>query len=216
MFLRTGLCFLCQRNVNDQRRADRKRVGVNPEQPSEQPNLICCLGPKPKRFKIGKSPILLQQDAIIINGTVKGTTRRQGEGYGVEEIGNDLLSSVHDAYEDAARLIQSVSGDPQTMAAAAVAALSDESPNDANALYAKTFQSLSKTLVLLSQWKSAYDNTATALPQATEISDAVASAAAVAAYNEQPLVSLLLAADQRHDLDDIIDEAERRLPPFMG
>jgi hypothetical protein len=241
LYLRSGLCFQCQRNLNEQRRTERKRPSKADRE--AHPSLIYAIGPSNKRFKIDGGTTVLKDDAIIINGAVEGT-KRCGEGYGFQEIGSDLLALAHEAAQDTARLVNAVTGNTATVAAEAVAALGQpdystsatnilleqggnvEPPTseDINALYYKAFQSMNKSIFLLSQWKSSWDSAISAAADSAadpSLADAVASAAAVvaAATSTPPapasdiqdpspnMVSLLLAANKSNGNDSEIAAA---------
>jgi hypothetical protein len=231
LYLRAGLCFQCQRNLNEKRRTDRKRTPGG-EAKESGPSLIYAVGPSNKKFKLNGKTIHLNSDAIIINGAVEGT-KHYGEGYGFQEIGVDLYNLAREAASDTERLVNSVSSSTAS-AAAAVAALEDadlsaeahansvaeattnallagndteESPTsgDISAMYDKAFQSMNKSIFLLSQWKASWDAAVTAAEETIgdpSLADAVASAAAVVAAaadgqdQSSNMVSLLLAADK--------------------
>jgi hypothetical protein len=83
----------------------------------------------------------------------------------------------------------------------------EESPSseDISAMYDKAFQSMNKSIFLLSQWKASWDAAVTAAEETVvdpSLADAVASAAAVVAAaadgqdQSSNMVSLLLAADK--------------------
>lgn len=206
-----------------------------------QPSLIYAIGPSNKKFKIDGGTIHLKNDAIIINGAVEGTKHFE-EGYGFQEIGYDLLSLTQEAARETVRLVNAVNGNTATAAVEAVAALGppdhDYRPSgsnsleqrgsgvppatneDINALYYKTFQSMNKSIFLLSQWKSSWESTMSAASNTVadaSLAEAVASAAAVVAaassstslagpeadqgqdQNNPSMVSLLLAADKSND-----------------
>jgi hypothetical protein len=232
LYLRTGLCFSCQRNLNEKRRTERKRT--NPRLSAEdedglEPSMIYAMGPSPKklRYKNG-SMVELASDAIIVNGAIEGT-RHYGEGYGFQEIGGDLLHCSREALMETERLIEAVSSGAASAAVAAVhGALLDDSAHDSlppgdeeiNSIYQKAFHSLSKSIFLLTQWKASWDAAIEAAHETVadpSLADAVASAAAVAAATTVPeimgdngsgdpssnMATLLMAAnDERNDHDD--------------
>lgn len=105
--MRSGLCFTCQRILNEKRRTQRKRKSdtVDPTQAGQSPHGAYALGPK--KFKMNGEIMELSSDAIIINGPVEGA-KVQGEGYGFQEIGADLQSILRVTTSDADRLISSV------------------------------------------------------------------------------------------------------------
>jgi hypothetical protein len=227
LYLRSGLCFVCQRHLNEKRRTQRKRKG-DIFHPSQQE--VYTLTSGQKKFKLNGDSIELSPDAIVINGPVDGA-KHHGEGYGYSEIGPELQGILRDATTETERLIMEVSnassGDPTSVAfAAAVAAAGESSPaedavdsvanagvdaaasaEDISALYDKAFVSLSKGLFLLSQFKASWDAAvAAAVAQETVndagLADAVASAAAVVAaaseeQNTTNMVPLLLAAESK-------------------
>ena len=241
LYLRSGLCFHCQRNLNEKRRTERKRPGSSKMGDSAgQPSLIYAIGPSSKRFKFKHGSVIeLQSDAVIVNGSVEGT-KHYGEGYGFQEIGADLLNLSRESAMDTERLVHAVSSTAAT-AAAAVAAVGEtassaeaaasavdvdadatanglleapgaagSSTEDINALYHTAFQSLSKSIFLLTQWKASWDAALAAAHETVadpSLADAVASAAAVVAaaanepgdQNSANMVSLLLAADKRKE-----------------
>jgi hypothetical protein len=232
LYLRAGLCFQCQRNLNEKRRTDRKRTPGG-EVKESGPSLIYAVGPSNKKFKLNGKTIHLNSDAIIINGAVEGT-KHYGEGYGFQEIGVDLHNLAREAATDTERLVNSVSSNTASAAAAAAAAVEDadlsaeasansvaeattnallagndteESPSseDISAMYDKAFQTMNKSIFLLSQWKASWDAAVTAAEETVvdpSLADAVASAAAVVAAaadgqdQSSNMVSLLLAADK--------------------
>jgi len=259
--LRTGLCFNCQRNLNEKRRTERKRPNSKMTidgMDGEFPNLIYAVGPSHKKFRYKNGSIVeLASDAIIVNGTIEGT-RPYGEGYGFQEIGVDLITQSREAAMHSERLVHAVSSNAATVAAAAVAAAVGESgtpsdeadavtaaaavaeassvllsssvehdlsaansnDEDISALYHRAFQSLNKSIYLLTQWKASWDAAIAAAQETVAdptLADAVASAAAVAAASSSAvadavdasssnnMVSLLLAADDQRKEDDDID-----------
>lgn len=203
LYLRSGMCFTCQRNLNEKRRTERKRTNKATDPSTSSPSLIYAIGPSQKKFKLNGSTITLNNDAVIINGAVEGI-KYAGEGYGFQEIGPDMQDLVHEAAADVAHLVNAVSTGAE--AAAAVAGVGGVG-DDVTTLYEKAFKSLNAAIFLLSQWKSSWD-TAVHTAMDPSLADAVASAAAVAAAaadgTEQGsnMVSLLLAADKRKGKED--------------
>lgn len=228
LYMRSGLCFTCQRNLNEKRRTQRKRSSDG------GPNsLLYAVGPGQKKVKLNGSTMELNSDAIILNGPIDGA-KSVRDGYSFDEIGPDLSATIHDASIDTHRLIHAVSSNTtattsdmgavsvEEAANAAVEASTSmlnggEPPStsatseDINALYDKAMASLSKSVYLLTQWKQSWDSAiAAAVAQETvgdpSLAEAVASAAAVVAAaadgqdsNSSNMVSLLLAADQKGD-----------------
>eukprot|EP00980_Cylindrotheca_fusiformis_P002827 scaffold672_cov126-Cylindrotheca_fusiformis.AAC.28 len=237
LYLRSGLCFTCQRNLNEKRRTQRKRASdIGPS------SVLYAVGPGQKKVKLNGQSIELESDAIILNGPPIDGAKSVRDGYSFHEIGIDLSNNLSSAVRDTERLVNAVSSNTTTTtasngdgnsgesvadmaarAAAAVNVMSTEeaatnaavdvaveasNSEDIPALYDKAFNSLSKSIYLLSQWKQSWDSViAAAVAQETvadqSLVDAVASAAAVAAAaasdGQDNMASLLLAADQRKD-----------------
>lgn len=202
LYLRSGMCFTCQRNLNEKRRTERKRT-----RSEDQPSVIYALGPTGtnKRFCLNGNTVQLHSDAIILNGPPAGV-RPPADGYGLPEMGRDVQRHARDAVVHVDRLVAATTtpGNDLSPEAAAMEAslLGDDAAPGVPSLYDKAFKSLNQALFLLSQWKASWD---AAVETATDpaLADAVASAAAVAAAaSEGPssnMVSLLLAADKRQD-----------------
>mmetsp|Transcript_4691 Transcript_4691/g.7245 ORF Transcript_4691/g.7245 Transcript_4691/m.7245 type:complete len:402 (-) Transcript_4691:125-1330(-) len=149
LYLRGGLCFSCQRAVNEKRRTKRKR---KPEEglPFGEVNVggsgdVRSLGSSGSRFKVNNEVVELNSDAIIINGAVAGT-RSRGPGYQHPEIGVDLVNIMADLQKDTMSL---VSNNLPTVGFSAPAAT--------NMLYQKAFLSASRVTYLLTQWKASHD-----------------------------------------------------------
>jgi hypothetical protein len=240
LYLRSGLCFTCQRNLNEKRRTQRKRASdIGPS------SVLYAVGPGQKKIKLNGQTVELESDAIILNGPPIDGAKSVRDGFSFHEIGIDLSTNLGNAVRDTERLVNAVSSNTTTttaatneeggatdsvsvadMAARAAAAvnvitteeaatnaavdMAVEATNseDIPALYDKAFNSLSKSIYLLSQWKQSWDSViAAAVAQETvadqSLVDAVASAAAVAAAaasdGQDNMASLLLAADQRKD-----------------
>jgi hypothetical protein len=102
LYLRSGLCFTCQRNLNEKRRTQRKRssdaVGTS---------VLYAVGPGQKKVKLNGGIMELQSDAIILNGFEGAKSVR--DGYGFHEIGLDLSTFCRKGAHDTERLINSVS-----------------------------------------------------------------------------------------------------------
>lgn len=219
LYLRSGLCFTCQRHLNEKRRTQRKR-----KSDVQKPNQGS--GPQgdafaQKRFRINGDILDLNPDAIIVNGPLDGT-RQHGPGYEYPEIISDLEKLGADISQETSQLAK--------IMATIVTPLSPphhSTPEHVQieALYNKAFLSVSKGIFLLSQFKNSFDTAVTATmvaEKATEevldsasIADVVASAAAVAAAQSAEaagvqvpagedqassnMIPLLLAAEGRDD-----------------
>lgn len=243
LYMRSGLCFTCQRNLNEKRRTQRKRASdIGPS------SVLYAIGPGQKKVKLNGQTVNLQSDAIILNGPPIDGAKSIRDGFSFHEIGIDLTANLLKAVRDADRLVNAVSSNTTTTtttppsaegdetvadiaarAAAVVSAMTPEeaatnaavdaadatNSEDIPALYDKAFNSLSKSIYLLSQWKQSWDSViAAAVAQETvadpSLVDAVASAAAVAAAaatdSQDNMASLLLAADQRKDGEKASEE----------
>jgi len=226
LYLRSGLCFSCQRNLNEKRRTERKRAPKAGDVDSGSPSILYAIGPSHKKFKLNGNTIHLNSDAVIVNGAVDGL-KHCGDGYGFQEIGSDLQALAKEASGDVDRLVDAVSGasvpggdeslSAEATASAVVEASSgllgdggddsgngdSGSPNNISVLYEKAFKSMNKSIFLLSQWKMSWDAAVETVTDPS-LADAVASAAAVVAAaadgqdgQNSNMVSLLLAADKK-------------------
>jgi hypothetical protein len=251
LYLRVGLCFQCQRNLNEQRRAEKKRPGVHSRKLEEDCDYGLADNPNPlypvKRHKDGKRHLDQSAYAASHEAIIEGM-RPWSEGYGFREMGPNLVRWTQEVGQDVVRLVQSASPgyplpppplhhtgatnstgavesameDPSSTTEASqhhhpyvysntVATTShngthapkshgdggvEANPEAINLLYSKVFQTLHKSLFLLSQWKLSWDAVHSIDPTANDsttgnnlaadssallLHDAVASAAAVAA-----------------------------------
>lgn len=125
LYLRSGLCFHCQRNLNEKRRTERKRPSAPKMAVGDGvtggANLIYAVGPSTKKFKYKHGGVVeLNSDAVIVNGHPEGL-KQYGDGYGFQEIGMDLLEVAREGAMDTERLVHAVSSN--AVASAAVAAV---------------------------------------------------------------------------------------------
>lgn len=169
LYLRSGLCFECQRDLNEKRRVDRKR------RPADNvPLLYHIAGPQQKKFKFNGSNdvIELSRDAIIVNGSLKNV-KVAADGHSTSELSIDMQDHLREAIYASERLFAAA---PNPAMAGPVDPLTD-----VQGMYEKAFGHLNKSIFLLTQWKAAFD---------------VASVAAATSDNGASMVSLLLAADK--------------------
>eukprot|EP00584_Thalassiosira_punctigera_P000783 CAMPEP_0172534040 /NCGR_PEP_ID=MMETSP1067-20121228/6549_1 /TAXON_ID=265564 ORGANISM="Thalassiosira punctigera, Strain Tpunct2005C2" /NCGR_SAMPLE_ID=MMETSP1067 /ASSEMBLY_ACC=CAM_ASM_000444 /LENGTH=348 /DNA_ID=CAMNT_0013318773 /DNA_START=628 /DNA_END=1674 /DNA_ORIENTATION=+ len=169
LYLRGGMCFSCQRALNEKRRTNRKRkseghpaevrIGDGDLRSVGSGSVNNC-----SRFKFNGQPVELNPDAVVINGPVGGT-RTRGPGYRCPEIGSDLIRIVTDLSNETLSLMHSsASGGPQSVMAV-------------NSMYQRAFLSVSKATFLLTQWKASWDEDMSAnIAQATAAEAAAASA----------------------------------------
>jgi len=94
LYMRSGLCFTCQRNLNEKRRTQRKRPGD-----VIGPGVVFGSTSISKKYKMGPG-------AMIIH-PVDGL-RPHGDGYGFNEIGHDLQRIAVDIANDTHRLISAI------------------------------------------------------------------------------------------------------------
>mmetsp|Transcript_19340 Transcript_19340/g.40772 ORF Transcript_19340/g.40772 Transcript_19340/m.40772 type:complete len:345 (-) Transcript_19340:174-1208(-) len=151
LYLRGGLCFSCQRNLNEKRRTQRKRKaeeGTSSEAQGGAPSDPT--GNGRSRFKFNDQIVELNPDAVVINGPVDGA-RTRGPDYRCPEIGSDLIRIVSDLNQETRALLQHSSG--------LQLGLPTISNSTVNAMYQKAFLSVSKATFLLTQWKASWDET---------------------------------------------------------
>ena len=112
LYIRSGLCFTCQRNLNEKRRTQRKRKN---DVILQEPGGTC-------RAKLNGNIIDLSSDALVINGPMEGV-KKHVEGFSAEEIAADLQALSREAAFDMERLLNSAQTNPETTAVAFAAAL---------------------------------------------------------------------------------------------
>lgn len=170
LYLRSGLCFECQRNLNEKRRVDRRKRPSGDNVP-----LLYSIGsPNQKKFKLhGSSDVVeLSRDAIIVNGSMKNV-KMAADGHSTSDLASDVQDYLREASFETERLFQ-VAGNPHTAPVDPLA--------DIQGMYEKAFTNLNKAIFLLTQWKSAWD---------------VGTLAASTGDNgHATMASLLLAADK--------------------
>lgn len=220
LYLRSGLCFTCQRLLNEKRRTQRKRksdavdngeaqytrvhqhpIDTNGAATAELQHLpsitdsynVTC----EKRFTLNGEILELNPDAIIINGPLDDT-KHHGPGYEYTEIGADLQKITQEVSNDTMQLantISSLNEIPHSNSAENEQIL---------AMYEKTFVSISKGIFLLNQWKISWDKAVANhhdehhdMSDDVVNADVVASAAAVAAAQ-----SVVSEGGDHHDDDE--------------
>lgn len=178
LYLRGGLCFSCQRNLNEKRRTQRKRKADGyPAGDARYGGEVPSLGLGPgtghcNRFRFNDHILDLNPEAVVINGPVDGA-RTRGPGYRCPEIGSDLLRIVSELSHETMALIQHSTGAQSGMVPQNVNATA----SSINTVYQKAFLSVSKATFLLTQWKASWDeNIAVNLAQNTAAQAAAASA----------------------------------------
>lgn len=189
LYLRGGLCFSCQRSLNEKRRTQRKRKSDGPpageaRMGGDMPSIGSESG-NSSRFKYNNQVVQLSSEAVVINGPVDGT-RTRGPDYRCPEIGSDLLSIVSELSQETLSLMQHSSG------AGGVAPTADS----VNRKYQQAFLSASRATFLLTQWKASWD-TQQQNHQATEA--AVASANFDSRVLDEAVASTESALGTQHD-----------------
>lgn len=229
LYMRAGLCFTCQRNLNEKRRTQKKR--------KRDSHIRSPVASMPVAQRNGNG-VDLSAQAITANGHAEDTKHASAAYF--PEINNDLQDSLLEAAAASQRLVAAVachnsgtdptaaafaaavaaahgsqSDDPVMAASAAMAAASTGemgANEDIITLYEKAITSMNKGVFLLSQWKASWDAAvAAAVTQEAAsdlgLADAVASAAAVAAastqegQNQASMVPLALAAETKGETE---------------
>lgn len=156
LYLRSGLCFSCQRESNEKRRTQRKR---KPDKETEATVAE-------KKFKINGETLNLHPDAIIINGPIHGI-KRHGPNYEYTEIVKDMQKVAVDIGVDSQQL--------------GISCLHEMTqPFDVDSVYNKLYHDYAKGIFLLSQWKESYDAAAAARKEGVLLDDIVSAAAEAA------------------------------------
>jgi hypothetical protein len=215
LYLRSGLCFTCQRLLNEKRRTQRKRksdavdngatqytrvhqhpIDADGAVTAELQHLPSIADPYnvtcEKRFTLNGEILELNPDAIIINGPLDDT-KHHGPGYEYTEIGADLQKITQEVSNDTMQLtntISSLNEIPHSNSAKNAQILS---------MYEKTFVSISKGIFLLNQWKISWD---AAVTNHHDISDAVVNADVVASAAAVAAAQSVASEGGGHDDDD--------------
>mmetsp|Transcript_38194 Transcript_38194/g.80082 ORF Transcript_38194/g.80082 Transcript_38194/m.80082 type:complete len:383 (-) Transcript_38194:288-1436(-) len=182
LYLRGGLCFSCQRNLNEKRRTQRKRksdghpVGEVRIGNGDMPSIGSGSG-NGNRFKFNDQIVELNPDAVVINGPVDGT-RIRGPDYRCPEIGSDLLRIVSELSHETLSLMQ------HSSAQAGMAQPVATTTSSVDAMYQKAFESVSKATFLLTQWKASWDEN---MVSQTAVNAAEEAAAASANFDSRIL-----------------------------
>jgi hypothetical protein len=151
LYLRGGLCFSCQRNLNEKRRTQRKRKSdgqpVGEERIAADLHSIGSGSANSSRFRYNEQLLELNPNSIVINGPVDGT-RTQGPDYRCHQIGSDVFRIVSELSQETLALMHHSS---------VAQPWSAPTPEIINQAYHKAFLSASRATFLLTQWKASFD-----------------------------------------------------------
>jgi len=159
LYIRTGLCYCCQRNLNEKRRTQRKRKSDGrPIGEVRIGGMSCasiCSAPssgymsgRTSRFTHSDTPVQLSPDAMVINCPVEGTSPHSPT-YRCPEIGSDLLRITKELSDETVSLVQHSRKRQEVEAS--------PTPETIEQQYEKAFKSAQKATFLLTQWKASYD-----------------------------------------------------------
>jgi len=161
LYLRGGLCFSCQRTLNEKRRTQRKRKSdtiMEAHHAVANRGLGMGIGgvggpvaPQQQRYRLNGSILDLNPDAVIINGPIEGT-RTRGPDYQYPRIGQDLLHLVSEIQRGAHTLLSTAYRN-QSMGTVG----SNASITQINGLFQTTFRDMSRATYLITQWKASWD-----------------------------------------------------------
>ena len=156
LYLRGGLCFSCQRTLNEKRRTQRKRKSESVEtSPSAAGNTsmggMHAVQPQQQRYRLNGSLLDLNPDAVIINGPIEGT-RTRGPDYQYPRIGQDLLHLVSEIHRGSHALL-STAYRAQSMGTIGT----PSGIAQINGLFQSTFRDMSRATYLITQWKASWD-----------------------------------------------------------
>ena len=168
LYLRGGLCFCCQRNLNEKRRTTRKRKSDGLSVGDARVGDVVSIG------STGRA----SQLSGFIEGPVEGT-KSHGPDYRHPEIGSDLLRIVSELSQETLSLMQHSSG---------VQAGAPPTTDSINQKYDKAIKSASRATFLLTQWKASYDaqhQKQAAQKQPPVVASGATAAAAVASCDTQ-------------------------------
>ena len=148
LYLRSGLCFGCQRKLNEKRRTKKKRKDQPSAAGQGQPMK---LEPPVLSANVSASgTVEINATNIVINGAVGGAQYR-GPHYGCQHIGPDVLQTVSELAHQTNTLVATGGVGAPTQ--------------DIDRLYEAALVSASKAAFLLSQWRASYDEQMTSGPQ---------------------------------------------------
>uniref|UniRef100_A0A7S1UW71 Uncharacterized protein n=1 Tax=Grammatophora oceanica TaxID=210454 RepID=A0A7S1UW71_9STRA len=165
LYMRSGLCFGCQRNLNEKRRTVRKRKSTGDPNSTSSSN-----GGSKTKYRMNGQVVDIPTDSMILRKPAEAN-RPPTDGYAElqEEIQNVAreLSTTH------MPALFSAASSAAVAAPGAEAAVPGE---EIQRLHYKVFHELTKSLFLLEQWKASWEATSSMMSDPS-IADAVAVAA---------------------------------------
>jgi len=188
LYMRSGLCYQCQRTLNEERRTDSKKRPPKAARSGEL-GIIYALGPTGKKLKLSGNTIHLKDDAIVINGAIEGT-RQFGDNSSFQEMASDLKAVMQEAAQDTAQLVDTFGV--------------NTTENDVDELYSKAFQSMYKSMYLLSQWKASYDSV-------EKVAAEPSTAPVISQGQTSNVASLLLAAEQDLEHQELLEQVQAQV-----
>jgi hypothetical protein len=105
LYLRSGLCFTCQRNLNEKRRTQRKRKSDSQLDGGDGGGGGG--GGTLQKVQHNGQIIQLSPDALVIDGPMDAI-KKYADGFSSQEIGTDLHSMMKEALSDTERLLTGV------------------------------------------------------------------------------------------------------------
>ena len=175
----SNLPTLLYSSLNEKRRVDRRK------RPNEGTQLLYSIAsPTQKKFKLhGGEVIELKEDAIIVNGSIKGL-KLAAEGHAPQDIAVDLQDCLRESAYETERLLSTANSNPEPIL------------GDMQAMYERAFTAMNRAIFLMTQWKASWDVVSAA---------AAAAAGGDVTNGHTTMVSLLLAADKDQQRDEPTD-----------
>ena len=151
LYLRGGLCFSCQRTLNEKRRTQRKRKSDAVDEEGGSLHHPPTNASNQQRYRLNGSVLDLNPDAVIINGPIEGT-RTRGPDYPFPRIGQDLVHLVNEITRGTNALFHTAYHAQQMRTLGSPASVAQ-----INGLFQSTFRDMSRATYLITQWKASWD-----------------------------------------------------------
>lgn len=175
LYLRSGLCFTCQRNLNEKRRTQRKKKGevaatnTNGRNDASNTSNSNASSIPVQRGGGGrpsaKRPRYADPDDIVISGAPEGTKPRGQDGYDFPEIGEDIKAFVQAGLTEIEHMISTATVDG--IDAEGIGAMHEA----VEATYGSALLKLKAGLYLITQWKGSWDEQFAALKASVVATD---------------------------------------------